>query len=77
MILQFIIKGSGYFLVITSTALSQIFMKIVVEQFTCDLEFEIAYGCEATYRTVAVYISIVGFLFLLFLIAYSNFFITK
>jgi hypothetical protein len=50
---------------------------VIPENFSCDKDYEIEHGCDSTLRTLAIYFSIAGIFFLLFLITYTDFFLIK
>jgi len=46
-------------------------------EFYCDEDYEIKYECSSVLRQLGLYFGIVGLVFLVILICYSDFFITK
>ena len=76
-IIYYMIKTSGLFLIVLSTVLSQLFIRIIPENLSCDKDYEIEQGCETTLREVAIYFSLAGIPVLFFLIIYTDFFLVK
>jgi len=71
------VKISGIFLIVLSTLFSQLFIRLIPENFSCNKEYEIIEGCDTLLRSLAVYFSIAGIPILLFLILYTDFFLMK
>jgi hypothetical protein len=71
------VKISGVFLIILSTLFSQLFIRLIPENFSCDKDYEIKAGCDTLLRQVAVYFSIAGIPILIFLILYTDLFLIK
>ena len=76
-IIHALIKASGVFLTVLCTVLSQFFFCMLPAQFSCDQDYEKAASCDSQLRMVSIYFSLGGLLFLVFLIFYSDFFVTK
>lgn len=76
-IMQVLTKLAGAFLIFLSTALSQLFLRIIPETFSCDKDFEIAGGCDSILRKIAIYSSIAGFPMLVSVLLISDYFITS
>ena len=72
-----IIKVTGILLVVLSTALSQLFMNLTLQNLSCDEDYEISYGCGEFLAKLALYFAILNVPLLLFLIVYSDVFISK
>ncbi len=69
---------SGIFLIVLSTALSQLVMRLIPENFECDKNYEkINNGCDNALRSIATYCSLAEIPLILFLIVYSDIFLTK
>lgn len=71
------LKFSGIFLTVLSTALFQLMLRVFLELIYCDRDFEVSYGCDAKIRTVATYFAIIGIIFMTALILYADMFINK
>lgn len=50
---------------------------MIPENFSCDRPFEINYGCDRVIRKIAIYSSLAGIPLILFILSYSDIFITK
>jgi hypothetical protein len=72
-----LIKVSGIFLTLLSSCLNQFLLRLYIEQLYCDRLYEIEGGCDSQLRQVGNYFSVVGFILLLILCLYSDFFVTK
>jgi hypothetical protein len=48
-----------------------------ITQFYCSDSYELAAGCNSTFRQLGLYFGIIGLIFLMILIIYTDFFITK
>jgi hypothetical protein len=75
--MYYMIRFSGVFLIVLTTVFSQLFIRLIPENFSCDKQYEIMAGCDTTLRTLAIYFSIAGIPLLLFLIVYTDFFLIK
>ncbi len=60
-----------------TTVFTQLFMRLIPENFSCDKHYEIQAGCDNILRKLAIYFSIAGIPLLLFLVLYTDFFIIK
>jgi hypothetical protein len=71
-----LVKGVGVGLVFLTTALSQLFLRVIPENLQCDKDYEIIEGCDSTLRTVALYSSIAGIPLLMIMLLFTDLFIT-
>jgi len=76
-LIGFLVKLSGFFLLINTTFLNRLLITMYGEHLYCDKQFEIAFGCSNQLRLVGSYLSIFGLIFLILTSLYADFFITK
>ena len=76
-IISYLNKFSGIFLTVFSTALSQLFMRMIIENFNCDKKYEIENGCDSRLRQIAQYFSYAGIVVIFMATSFSDIFLTK